>query len=165
MYSSTGRKNGTFGCNPGKGRSYPFKLELWISTDPLSLPSWSHWFWWRCKSKMRRIGFFMWLSWKLTPDIRHIDYWFSAITFRIRWTRMMRVYGSFHSKWCALLLLLRISNPGELLQKRTGSIFMRKGHRDMPEKLLETFRRWILELRCAILNEKSNPPAMLGRMK
>ena len=34
MYSSTGRKNGTFGYNPGKGGSYPFKLELWISTDP-----------------------------------------------------------------------------------------------------------------------------------
>ncbi len=33
MYSSTGRKNGTFGCNPGNGRSYPFKLELRISTD------------------------------------------------------------------------------------------------------------------------------------
>ena len=33
MYSSTGRKNGTFGCNPGKGGSYPSKLELRISTD------------------------------------------------------------------------------------------------------------------------------------
>ena len=33
MYSNTGRKNGTFGYNPGKGGSYPFKLEFWISTD------------------------------------------------------------------------------------------------------------------------------------
>ena len=37
MYSSTGRKNGTFGYNPGKGGSYPFKLELWISTDLRSM--------------------------------------------------------------------------------------------------------------------------------